>query len=113
MATFPVLPLNDDVLLPGMVIPVTLDASTQAAVDAARPAGDPRALAVPRVDGAYGSFGVIAVLEKAGGLPGGEQAAVIRGVDGARIGAGVPGPGAALGVEATLLDEPAPAGKAR
>ncbi|WP_426514301.1 endopeptidase La [Dactylosporangium sp. McL0621] len=113
MATLPVLPLNDDVLLPGMVIPVTLDASTQAAVDAARAAGDQRVLAVPRVDGAYGSFGVIAVLEKVGRLPSGEPAAVIRGVDRARIGAGVPGPGAALWVEATLVNEAVPAGKAR
>ena len=41
MATLPVLPLTDAVLLPGMVIPVTLDSATQAAVDAARTsAGD-------------------------------------------------------------------------
>ena len=40
MATLPVLPLTDAVLLPGMVIPVTLDPTTQAAVDAARAAGD-------------------------------------------------------------------------
>ena len=40
MATLPVLPLTDAVLLPGMVVPVTLDATTQAAVDAARAAGD-------------------------------------------------------------------------
>ncbi|MET7420211.1 endopeptidase La [Dactylosporangium sp. NPDC005555] len=113
MATLPVLPLTDDVLLPGMVIPVTLDATTQAAVDAARSAGDKRVLAVPRVDGEYGSFGVVAVLEKVGRLPSGEPAAVVRGVSRARIGAGVPGPGAALWVEATLLDEPAPAGRAK
>src|SRR5258708_22000901 len=109
MATLPVLPLHDDVLLPGMVIPVTLDASTQAAVDAARAAGDKRVLAVPRVDGAYGSFGVIAVLDKVGRLPSGEPAAVIRGEARARIGAGVPGPRAALWGEATLLAHPAPA----
>ncbi|WP_326999757.1 endopeptidase La [Dactylosporangium sp. NBC_01737] len=113
MATLPVLPLTDDVLLPGMVIPVTLDATTQAAVDAARSTGDKRVLAVPRVDGEYGSFGVVAVLEKVGRLPSGEPAAVVRGLSRARIGAGVPGPGAALWVEATLLDEPAPAGRAK
>ncbi|GAA2639006.1 endopeptidase La [Dactylosporangium fulvum] len=113
MATLPVLPLNDDVLLPGMVIPVTLDATTQAAVDAARAAGDKRVLAVPRVDGEYNSYGVIAALDKVGRLPSGEPAAVIRGLSRARIGAGVPGPGAALWVEATVLDEPAPAGRAR
>ncbi|HEY6593257.1 MAG TPA: endopeptidase La [Asanoa sp.] len=113
MATLPVLPLTDAVLLPGMVVPVTLDTNTQAAVDAARASGDKRVLAVPRVDGAYGSVGVIALIDKVGRLPSGEPAAVVRGLERARIGSGVPGPGAALWVEATELDEPAPAGKAR
>ncbi|MBO0871297.1 MAG: LON peptidase substrate-binding domain-containing protein, partial [Micromonosporaceae bacterium] len=55
MATLPVLPLRDDVLLPGMVVPVTLDETTQAAVDAARSTSSEQVLAVPRVDGEYGS----------------------------------------------------------
>jgi ATP-dependent Lon protease len=122
MATLPVLPLTDSVLLPGMVVPVLLDATTQAAVDAARAsgAGAPRGaggeqavLAVPRIDGEYGSFGTVATIEKVGRLPSGEPAALIRGTARARIGAGVPGPGAALWVEATEIEEPAPAGKAR
>jgi len=113
MATYPVLPLTDAVLLPGMVIPVTLDAGTQAAVDAARAAGDNTLIAVPRLDGEYGAVGTIAVIEKVGRLPSGEPAAVIRGLSRARIGAGVPGTGAALWVETTLFDEPEPAGKAR
>src|SRR5262245_16179375 len=62
MATLPVLPLRDEVLLPGMVVPVTLDETTQAAVDAARSTSNPQVLAVPRVDGEYGSVGVIAVI---------------------------------------------------
>ncbi|MFB9234925.1 endopeptidase La [Plantactinospora siamensis] len=113
MATLPVLPLTDAVLLPGMVIPVTLDPSTQSAVDAARATGDKQLLAVPRVDGEYGSIGTVALIDKVGRLQSGEPAAVIRGVSRARIGAGVPGPGAALWVEATVLDEPTPAGKAK
>ena len=51
MATLPVLPLTDDVLLPGMVIPVTLDATTQAAVAPARTPADNPVLAGPRGDG--------------------------------------------------------------
>ncbi|WBB76316.1 endopeptidase La [Micromonospora sp. WMMD1128] len=113
MATLPVLPLTDAVLLPGMVIPVTLDPTTQAAVDAARATGDKELLAVPRIDGEYGSVGVVATIEKVGRLPSGEPAAVVRGLARARIGSGVPGPGAALWVEATPLDEPTPAGRAR
>jgi len=109
--------LTDSVLLPGMVVPVVLDATTQAAVDAARAHGgaatESQVLAVPRIDGEYGSFGTVATIEKVGRLPSGEPAALIRGTARARIGAGVPGPGAALWVEATPIDEPAPAGRAR
>jgi ATP-dependent Lon protease len=96
-----------------MVIPVLLDAGTQAAVDAARASGDDTLVAVPRLDGASGPVGTTAVIEKVGRLPSGEPAAVIRGVARARIGAGVSGPGAALWVETTGFDEPEPAGKAR
>jgi ATP-dependent Lon protease len=113
MTTLPVLPLSDQVLLPGMVIPVTLEGATQAAVDAARSSGDNQLLAVPRLDGDYGPVGTVATIEQVGRLSSGEAAAVIRGVARARIGSGVPGPGAALWVEAALLDEPAPTGRAR
>jgi ATP-dependent Lon protease len=113
VATLPVLPLAEAVLLPGMVIPVTLDTATQAAVDAARASGDNTLIAVPRLDGAYGAVGTTAVIEKVGRLPSGEPAAVIRGLERARIGSGVPGPGAALWVETSPFEEPEPAGKAR
>ncbi|MBV1852817.1 endopeptidase La [Catellatospora tritici] len=113
MTTLPVLPLDDAVLLPRMVAQVALDPDVQAAVDAARAAGDKTVLAVPRIDGDYGSYGVTAIIEKVGRLPSGERVAVIRGVTRAKIGSGVPGPGAALWVEATLVTEPEPAGKAR
>ncbi|GAA1039385.1 endopeptidase La [Virgisporangium ochraceum] len=114
MATLPVLPLTDDVLLPGMVVPVILDATTQAAVDAARAGAEKnRLLTVPRIDGEYGPVGTIATIQKVGRLPSGEPAVLVRGEARARIGSGVPGPGAALWVEATLIVEPEPAGKAR
>src|SRR5687767_15941304 len=113
MTTLPVLPLTDAVLLPGMVIPVTLDTTTQAAIDAARTSPGKKLLAVPRLDGDYGSVGTIATIEKVGRLPTGEPAAVIRGLARARIGSGVPGPGAALWVEAAELSEEPPSGKAK
>jgi ATP-dependent Lon protease len=109
----PVLPLVDEVLLPGMVIPVTLDAATQAAVDAARGGGDKRVIAVPRVDGTYGAVGTVAAIEKVGRLPSGQPAAVVRGVHRARIGSGVPGPGAALWVESTPIQDAEPTGRTR
>ena len=48
MTTFPVLPLTDQVLLPGMVIPITLDDASQAVIDAAGPAAALPPVAKPR-----------------------------------------------------------------
>ena len=101
----PVLWLDDEVILPGMVAPIALDAGTQAAVDAARNAADSRLLIVPRNEGAYASHGVLAIIEQVGRLPQGGQAVVVRGVQRARIGSGVSGAGAALWVQATLVDD--------
>ena len=103
----PVLWLDDEVILPGMVAPIALDPGTQAAVDAARNAADSQLLIVPRNEGAYASHGVLAVIEQVGRLPQGGQAVVVRGVQRARIGAGVSGAGAALWVQATLVEDSA------
>lgn len=106
----PVLPLDDEVVLPGMVVPFDLsDSEVRAAIDAARAGGESTVLLVPRVDGRYGPVGVSAVVEQVGRLPGGEPAAVVRGVHRMRVGTGTTGPGAALWVEATVL-EPVAAG---
>lgn len=118
----PVLPLDDAVVLPGMVVPVRLDApDTRAAIDAAGagaergPENDDdtgrRVLVVPRLDGHYGAIGVVAVLEQIGRLPDGERAAVVRGERRARIGSGVTGPGAALWVEAEPVTSDPPTGR--
>jgi ATP-dependent Lon protease len=113
--TLPVLPLAGGVLLPGMVVPVELDTAAQAAVDAARSdraaerdTTESRLLVVPRLDGRYPAVGTVAVLEQVGKLPSGEPAAVVRGVSRARIGSGVNGPGAALWVEATVVEDAFP-----
>jgi ATP-dependent Lon protease len=101
----PVLPLADEVVLPGMVAPITLDGEAQAAIDAARSAADSQLVLVPRLDGAYTADGVVAAIEQVGRLPSGEPAAVLRGLRRARIGAGVAGAGAALWVQVTLVEE--------
>ncbi|MEV0820727.1 endopeptidase La [Nonomuraea rubra] len=103
----PVLPLDDEVVLPGMVVPLDLsDSEVRAAIDAARASGGnkPRVLLVPRIDGRYGPIGVQAIVEQVGRLPGGEPAAVVRGVNRVRVGTGTTGPGAALWVEAETID---------
>ena len=104
----PVLPLADEVVLPGMVAPILLDAEAQATVDAAVSAADSRLLLVPRLKGAYGADGLLAVIEQVGRLPGGEPAAVVRGLQRARIGAGVTGAGAALWVRPRPSRRPPP-----
>ncbi|NRQ33475.1 endopeptidase La [Nonomuraea sp. NN258] len=109
----PVLPLDDEVVLPGMVVPLDLsDSEVRAAIDAAQASGGnkPRVLLVPRIDGRYGAVGVQAVVEQVGRLPGGEPAAVVRGVNRVRVGTGTTGPGAALWVEAESIDK-VPAGE--
>ncbi|GGS49178.1 Lon protease [Planobispora rosea] len=107
----PVLPLDDAVVLPGMVVPLDLsDNEVRAAIEAAQALDDnkPWVLLVPRIDGRYGPVGVRAIVEQVGRLPGGEPAAVVRAVDRVRVGAGTTGPGAALWVQATRID-PVPA----
>ncbi|MFI6680223.1 endopeptidase La [Kribbella sp. NPDC050470] len=102
----PVLPLDDAVVLPGMVVPVRLtDTEARAAIDAAQAAGQDQVLLVPRLDGKYAKAGTLGEIEQIGRLPGGAQAAVIRGTSRVLIGAGTTGPGAALWVGATVLHE--------
>ncbi len=111
--TLPVLPLDDEVVLPGMVVPLDLsEAEVRAAVEAAQAAAasgnKPRVLLVPRIDGAYAAIGVLGRVEQVGRLSDGDPGALIRGLGRVRIGAGTTGPGAALWVEGTTVDETVP-----
>ncbi|RDD88465.1 endopeptidase La [Streptomyces parvulus] len=112
--TLPVLPLDDEVVLPGMVVPLDLsDAEVRAAVEAAQAAarsepGKPRVLLVPRIDGTHAATGVLGTVEQVGRLADGDPGALIRGRNRVRIGAGTTGPGAALWVEGTRVEETVP-----
>ncbi|GHH30550.1 endopeptidase La [Streptomyces rubradiris] len=112
--TLPVLPLDDEVVLPGMVVPLDLsDAEVRAAVEAAQAAarsepGKPKVLLVPRVDGTYAKTGVLGTVEQVGRLADGDPGALIRGRSRVRIGAGTTGPGAALWVEGAGVEESVP-----
>jgi ATP-dependent Lon protease len=101
----PVLAVNDLVVLPGMVVPIELDEAAQAAVDAARTSSDSKLLLAPRLEDRYAAYGVVATIEQVGRLAGGAPAAVLKAGARARIGAGVTGPGAALWVEAELVED--------
>ncbi|MFJ9178320.1 endopeptidase La [Streptomyces sp. NPDC102360] len=112
--TLPVLPLDDEVVLPGMVVPLDLsDTDVRAAVEAAQAAArtgssKPKVLLVPRVDGTYANTGVLGTVEQVGRLADGDPGALIRGVGRVRIGAGTTGPGAALWVEGLNIEEEVP-----
>src|SRR5487761_264821 len=98
--TLPVLPLDDDVVLPGMVVPIELtDNEVRGAIDAARSSTGlgrgpgirteekSRVLIVPRIgDRGLAGTGTLAIIEQVGRLPGGET-------------------GAALWVEGTVIEE--------
>jgi ATP-dependent Lon protease len=117
--TLPVLPLDDEVVLPGMVVPIELsDAEVRGAVDAARNTTGlgrapgirseekPQVLLVPRIgDRGLAATGTLAVIEQVGRMPGGEPGAVLRGVSRVKIGHGTTGAGAALWVEGTVIEE--------
>ncbi|WP_063727738.1 endopeptidase La [Streptomyces sp. RTd22] len=112
--TLPVLPLDDEVVLPGMVVPLDLsDTDVRAAVEAAQAAarsdgGKPRVLLVPRIDGTYAGIGTLGTVEQVGRLSDGDPGALIRGVRRVRVGAGTTGPGAALWIEGTAVEEIVP-----
>ncbi|HEY3979306.1 MAG TPA: endopeptidase La [Streptosporangiaceae bacterium] len=115
--SLPVLPLDDTIVLPTMVVPVdTSGSEVRSAIEAARlnasgsdESSDarPQLLLVPRLNGKYSPVGTLATIEQIGRLPSGEPAAVIRGVARVRIGSGTVGAGSALWVEGTVIDEPA------
>jgi ATP-dependent Lon protease len=101
----PVLFVSELVVLPGMVVPIELDESSQAAIDAARSSSDGRLLVAPRLEDRYASYGVIASVERVGRFSGGAAAAVLKAEQRGRIGSGVTGPGAALWVEVEPVEE--------
>src|SRR5215469_7879586 len=102
--SLPVLPLDDAVVLPSMVVPLDISATeARAAIEAAQLAaaaaeGETQAqvLLVPRPDGSYSPIGTLAEIDQVGRLPSGERAAVVRGVARVKIGTGTVGPGRAL-----------------
>ncbi len=110
--SLPVLPLDDTVVLPTMVVPLDISSpEARASIEAAQMSGNtadgkPRVLLVPRVDGRYSAVGTVGAVEQTGRLPSGEPGAVIRGEARVRIGVGTTGPGAALWVEGTIVEEP-------
>ncbi|WP_433603669.1 endopeptidase La [Nocardia sp. CA-135953] len=96
-----------------MVVPIELDESAQAAIDAARAANTDAVLLAPRLTEGYASYGVVATIEQVGRMRGGAPAAVLKAERRAKIGHGVTGPGAALWVEAEPVETSAADGRTK
>ncbi|UNB55598.1 MULTISPECIES: endopeptidase La [unclassified Mycolicibacterium] len=101
----PVLFVSEPIVLPGMVVPIELDDTARAAVDAAQASESGKLLIAPRLDDRYPTYGVIASIVQVGRVAGGGAAAVVRGEGRAHIGSGTTGPGAALWVEVEEVTE--------
>jgi ATP-dependent Lon protease len=110
----PLMPLTTGVVLPGMVVTLTVESDeARAAVDAVSADDERLLLLVPRVDGRYARVGTIAKIEDVGALRGGTEALVIRGLQRATIGAGVPGTGEAVWVQVEPVEESEPTDRAK
>ena len=106
--TLPVLPVPDGVVFPGTVVTLTLETDTARSAIAAARAGEQRVVLVPVVDGAYAKVGTIAQVEQAGELPTGQQAAILRGIGRAELGAAETSERAGLWVQAHPVADPRP-----
>jgi ATP-dependent Lon protease len=110
----PVLFLSEPIVLPSMVVPIELDDAARTAIDAAQASDSGKLLIAPRLDDRYPTYGVLASIVQVGRIAGsGGSAAVVRGERRALIGTGTTGPGAALWVEVTEVEEPQPSDDTR
>ncbi len=110
----PVLFVSEPIVLPTMVVPIELDDAARTAVDAAQASESGKLLIAPRLDDRYPTYGVLASIVQVGRIAGGGgSVAVVRGERRAHIGTGTTGPGAALWVEVTEVDDADPTDETR
>jgi ATP-dependent Lon protease len=104
----PVLPLDDAVVLPGtsVTFPVTTDEQAEALSGAV----DGRILIVPRIEGRFGGYGVVAEVVGEVGLPGGMRGIAVEALHRAELGPAAIGAEAGLRVNAVELPDPVDAG---
>ncbi|MFY9920226.1 MAG: endopeptidase La [Mycobacterium sp.] len=110
----PVVFVSEPIVLPTMVVPIELDDAARTAVDAAQASESGKLLIAPRLDDRYPTYGVLASIVQVGRVAGsGGSAAVIRGERRAHIGTGTTGPGAAMWVEVTEVEDAEPTDETR
>ncbi|TMC66597.1 MAG: endopeptidase La [Chloroflexota bacterium] len=101
----PLLPLNNAVVLPGMVVTIPVEREEAGAAIAAAREGDGLVLLVPRVEGKYASIGTVAKIEDSRKLPNGVEVAILQGLHRASVGSAAAGTGPALRVLAQPAQE--------
>ncbi len=99
----PVLPLDDAVVLPGtsVTFPVTSDEQAEALNGAV----EGRILLVPRIDGRFGSFGVVASVVGEVTLPDGTRGVAVEALHRAELG---PAVSAEVGLKVSAIERPDP-----
>jgi ATP-dependent Lon protease len=101
----PLLPLNNAVVLPGMVVTIPVEREESGAAIAAAREGDGLVLLVPRVEGKYASIGTVAKIEDSRKLPNGVDVAILQGLHRASVGRAATGTGPALRVFAQQTED--------
>ena len=105
IVTLPVVSLPGGVVFPGAIVTIALDTDDARTALAAGVSTDNQVLLVPQLEGRHATVGTIAKIENVGELPNGQHAAVLRGLQRARIGAGVVSEQAGLHVQVEPLAE--------
>ncbi|HEX6511203.1 MAG TPA: LON peptidase substrate-binding domain-containing protein, partial [Chloroflexota bacterium] len=77
----PLLWLDDQVILPHMVLPVAVESDEARAAIAAARQSNGLVLLVPKIEGRYARMGTVAHIEESGRLPDGRSASVLRGIE--------------------------------
>src|SRR6202521_1881495 len=101
----PLLPLNNAVVLPGMIVTIPVEREEAGAAIAAAREGDGLVLLVPRVEGKYASIGTVAKIEDSRKLPNGVDVAILQGLHRASVGSAAAGTGPALRVLAQQTED--------
>ena len=101
----PLLPLNNAVVLPGMIVTIPVEREEAGAAIAAAREGDRLVLLVPRVEGKYASIGTVAKIEDSRKLPNGVDVAILQGLHRASVGSAAAGTGPALRVFAQHAED--------
>ncbi|HEY5890313.1 MAG TPA: endopeptidase La [Acidimicrobiia bacterium] len=99
--TLPLLPLNNGVVFPHMVVTLRMETAEGQLALAAAKANDGQLILVPRLDGRYATVGTIAKIQDADD----EGNVVVTGVSRARVGTGSTDDSGALWVEAEPISE--------